>query len=50
MYVPCPQNLLHVSSSAVRALLRFSKSVDGYVAPEAKEALLAFYRGKRAEM
>ena len=47
MYVPCPQNLLHVSSSAVRALLRFSKSVDGYVAPEAKEALLAFYQAKK---
>ncbi|MDD6994620.1 MAG: pantetheine-phosphate adenylyltransferase [Candidatus Borkfalkiaceae bacterium] len=46
MYVPCPQNLLHVSSSAVRALLKFSKNVDGYVAPEAKEALLDFYRAK----
>ena len=48
MYVPCPQDLLHVSSSAVRALLKFSKSVDGYVAPEAKEALLAYYRAKVA--
>ncbi|MGN1061965.1 MAG: pantetheine-phosphate adenylyltransferase, partial [Candidatus Scatosoma sp.] len=48
MYVPCPQDLLHVSSSAVRALLKFSKSVDGYVAPEAKEALLAFYRAKNS--
>lgn len=46
LYVPCPQDLLHVSSSAVRALLKFGESVDGYVADEAKEDLLAMYREK----
>lgn len=48
MYVPCPQDLLHVSSTAVRALLKFGKSVDGYVADEAKDLLLKFYAGKQS--
>lgn len=46
-YVPCPQDLLHVSSSAVRALLRFGKSIDGYVAAEAKESTIAYYAAKK---
>ena len=49
MYVPCPQDLLHVSSTAVRALLKFGKSVDGYVADEAKPVLLKLYERKNAE-
>lgn len=49
MYVPCPQDLLHVSSTAVRALLKFGKSVDGYVANEAKPVLLRLYERKIAE-
>lgn len=49
MYVPCPQDLLHVSSTAVRALLKFGKSVDGYVADEAKPVLLKLYERKIAE-
>lgn len=48
MYVPCPQDLLHVSSTAVRALLKFGKSVDGYVAEEAKDLLVKFYAGKQS--
>lgn len=48
-YVPCPQELLHVSSSAVRALLKFSQPIDGYVAAEAKDAILESYRLKLAE-
>lgn len=49
MYVPCPQHLLHVSSSAVRAILKFGKSADGYVADEAKDLLLALYEEKKRD-
>lgn len=49
MYVPCPQDLLHVSSSAVRAILKFGKSVDGYVANGAKDLLLALYEEKKRD-
>lgn len=35
-YLPCPQELLHVSSSVVRALIRFQKPLDGYVTEEVK--------------
>ena len=49
MYVPCPQDLLHVSSSAVRAILKFGKSVDGYVADGAKDLLLALYEEKKRD-
>lgn len=48
MYVPCPQDLLHVSSSAVRSILKFGESVEGYVAEEAKDLLLKFYAGKQS--
>lgn len=36
VYLPCPQELLHVSSSAVRTLLKFGKPVDGYVSEAVK--------------
>ena len=49
MYVPCPQDLLHVSSSAVRAILKFGKSVDGYVADEAKDLLITLYEEKKRD-
>lgn len=49
LYMPCPQELLHVSSSAVRTLLKFSQPIDGYVAAEAKDFILESYRRKRAE-
>ena len=48
MYVPCPQDLLHVSSSAVRSILKFGESVEGYVAEEAKDLLVKFYAGKQS--
>ena len=48
MYVPCPQDLLHVSSSAVRSILKFGESVEGYVADEAKDLLVKFYAGKQS--
>ncbi len=37
VYLPCPQSLLHVSSSMVRNSLRFSTPIDGYVTDEVKE-------------
>ena len=40
-YIPCPQELLHVSSSTVRALMRFDKPLDGYVTEEVKEYITA---------
>ena len=33
-YLPCPQNLLHVSSSMVRTSLHFSTPIDEYVTKE----------------
>lgn len=35
-YLPCPQELLHVSSSIVRNSLRFGTSIDEYVSEEVK--------------
>lgn len=35
-YLPCRQELLHVSSTAVRNCLKFSVPVDGYVTEEVK--------------
>ena len=43
-YIPCPQELLHVSSSMVRTALQFGISLDGYVTKEVKDFIL-----KRAE-
>lgn len=40
-YLPCPQELLHVSSSIVRTLMRFDKPLDGYVSEEVKEYIAA---------
>ena len=36
-YLPCPQELLHVSSSIVRNSLRFRTPIDEYVTQEVKE-------------
>lgn len=46
LYMPCPQELLHISSSAVKSLLKFGKSIDGYVADEAKEQIILYYQAK----
>ena len=35
-YLPCPQELLHVSSSIVRNSLRFHTPIDEYVTEEVK--------------
>ncbi len=37
VYIPCPQELLHVSSSMVRNSLRFNTPIDEYVSPSVRE-------------
>ncbi len=37
VYLPCPQELLHVSSSMVRSSLRFKTPVDEYVSENVKK-------------
>ena len=37
VYLPCRQELLHISSSMVRNSLRFSTPIDDYVSQEVKE-------------
>lgn len=37
VYLPCPQELLHVSSSIVRNSLQFGTPIDEYVTQEVKE-------------
>lgn len=37
IYIPCPQELLHVSSSMVKNSLRFQTSIDEYVTDAVKE-------------
>ncbi len=37
VYLPCPQELLHVSSSMVRNSLQFGTPIDEYVSEEVKE-------------
>lgn len=44
-YLLCPQELLHISSSVVRTLMRFDKPLDGYVTERVKE-YIAEKRGK----
>ena len=39
IYLPCPQELLHVSSSMVRNSLHFHTPIDEYVTKEVKEYL-----------
>ena len=40
VYLPCPQELLHVSSSLVRNSLRFGTPIDEYVTEETKSYIL----------
>lgn len=37
VYLPCPQELLHVSSSMVRSSLKFGTPIDEYVTDKVKE-------------
>lgn len=41
IYLPCPQELLHVSSSMVRNSLQFGTPIDEYVTKEVKEYILS---------
>lgn len=41
IYLPCPQELLHVSSSMVRNSLQFSTPIDEYVTKEVKNYILS---------
>ena len=40
IYLPCPQELLHVSSSIVRNSLQFGTPIDEYVSKEVKEYII----------
>ena len=37
VYIPCPQELLHVSSSVARNSIKFGTPIDEYVSKEVKE-------------
>ena len=43
VYLPCPQELLHVSSSMVRNSLLFKTPIDEYVTAEVKEYIRKIY-------
>ena len=40
VYLPCPQELLHVSSSMVRNSLKFKTPIDEYVTKKVKEYIM----------
>lgn len=44
IYLPCPQELLHVSSSMVKNSLRFQTPVDEYVTDEVKAYIYRHYQ------
>ena len=45
IYMPCPQELLHVSSSMVRNSLKFQTPIDEYVSKEVREYIEERKRG-----
>lgn len=46
VYLPCPQELLHVSSSIVRSSLHFNTPIDEYVSREVKNYIEKIYERK----
>ena len=46
IYLPCPQELLHVSSSMVRNSLKFGTSIDEYVTKEVKEYISTVWKNQ----
>lgn len=44
IYIPCPQELLHVSSSMVKSSLQFQTPIDEYVTKEVKEYIEKNYK------
>ena len=47
IYLPCPQDLLHVSSSMVRNSLKFGTPIDEYVTAEVKEYITAVLENRK---
>ena len=47
VYLPCPQELLHVSSSMVRNSLKFHTPIDEYVTKEVKRYIENIYTTKK---
>lgn len=43
VYLPCPQNLLHVSSSVVRNCLQFDKPIDEFVPKKIQNYIFSVY-------
>ena len=41
IYLPCPQEMLHVSSSMVRSSLQFETPVSDYLSPKVEEYVRA---------
>lgn len=48
VYLPCRQELLHVSSSMVRNSLHFSTPIDEYVSKEVKEYIQTIVQERRS--
>ena len=46
IYLPCPQELLHVSSSMVRNSLKFGTPIDEYVTKEVKEYISTVWKNQ----
>ena len=46
VYLPCPQELLHVSSSMVRNSLKFQTPIDEYVSENVKKYILVKEKNK----
>ena len=48
LYLPCSQELLHVSSSIVRNSLQFKTPIEGYVTKEVEEYIYRIFPNARA--
>lgn len=48
IYLPCPQELLHVSSTMVRNSLHFKTPIDGYVTKEVEEYIYGVFPDAKA--
>ena len=48
LYLPCPQEILHVSSSMVRNSLRFKTPIVGYVTKEVEEYIYRIFPDAKA--
>ena len=48
VYLPCPQEILHVSSSIVRNSLRFKTPIEGYVTKDVEEYIYRIFPDAKA--